>query len=93
MNDRFKRDYARHHPLAYLKVFVIGRLRTPTTDAAALAERLKGLPEIERNCFVLRFTDGLSQAEIAQRLKLTPEEVERHLVAGLKAAMPAEEGK
>jgi RNA polymerase sigma-70 factor (ECF subfamily) len=42
-----------------------------------------GLPEHSRRAFVLKKVYGLSQQEIAERLGITPEEVERHITNGL----------
>jgi RNA polymerase sigma factor (sigma-70 family) len=42
-----------------------------------------GLPEHSRRAFVLKKVYGLSQQEIAERLAITPEEVERHITNGL----------
>lgn len=42
-----------------------------------------GLPEYSRRAFVLKKVYGLSQQDIAERLGITPEEVERHIANGL----------
>lgn len=42
-----------------------------------------GLPEHARRAFVLKKVYGLSQQEIAERLGITPAEVERHIASGL----------
>jgi RNA polymerase sigma-70 factor (ECF subfamily) len=42
-----------------------------------------GLPEHARRAFVLKKVYGLSQQEIAERLDITPAEVERHIANGL----------
>jgi RNA polymerase sigma factor (sigma-70 family) len=42
-----------------------------------------GLPEHSRRAFVLKKVYGLSQQEIAERLGITPAEVERHIATGL----------
>jgi RNA polymerase sigma-70 factor (ECF subfamily) len=42
-----------------------------------------GLPEHARRAFVLKKVYGLSQQEIAERLGITPAEVERHIANGL----------
>jgi RNA polymerase sigma-70 factor (ECF subfamily) len=42
-----------------------------------------GLPEHSRRAFVLKKVYGLSQQEIAERLGITPDEVERHITNGL----------
>ena len=42
-----------------------------------------GLPEQPRRAFVLKKVYGLSQPEIAERLGITPAEVERHIATGL----------
>src|SRR5215510_6394649 len=44
---------------------------------------LGGLPEHARRAFVLKKVYGLSQQEIAERLDMTPAEVERHIANGL----------
>jgi RNA polymerase sigma factor (sigma-70 family) len=42
-----------------------------------------GLPEHSRRAFVLKKVYGLSQQDIAERLGITPAEVERHIANGL----------
>lgn len=42
-----------------------------------------GLPEHARRAFVLKKVYGLSQQDIAERLDITPAEVERHIATGL----------
>jgi RNA polymerase sigma-70 factor (ECF subfamily) len=42
-----------------------------------------GLPEHSRRAFVLKKVYGLSQEEIAERLGVTRDEVERHIASGL----------
>jgi RNA polymerase sigma factor (sigma-70 family) len=42
-----------------------------------------GLPEHARRAFVLKKVYGLSQQDIAERLGITPAEVERHIANGL----------
>jgi RNA polymerase sigma-70 factor (ECF subfamily) len=42
-----------------------------------------GLPEHARRTFVLKKVYGLSQQDIAERLGITPAEVERHIANGL----------
>ncbi|HEU4627546.1 MAG TPA: sigma-70 family RNA polymerase sigma factor [Steroidobacteraceae bacterium] len=42
-----------------------------------------GLPEHARRAFVLKKVYGLTQQEIAERLDMTPAEVERHIANGL----------
>lgn len=49
----------------------------------AFCRAVGGLPEHSRRAFVLKKVYGLSQAEIAERLGMTPEEVERHIANGL----------
>jgi RNA polymerase sigma-70 factor (ECF subfamily) len=49
----------------------------------AFCRAVGGLPEHSRRAFVLKKVYGLSQAEIAERLGITAEEVERHIANGL----------
>lgn len=57
-------------------------------DTLALVQ---SLPAVTRRAVTLRFVYGLSQAEIATRLNLAPEEVVTHLAGVLRAV--AAEGK
>ncbi len=49
----------------------------------AFCRAVGGLPERPRRAFVLKKVYGLSQLEIAERLGITPAEVERHIATGL----------
>jgi RNA polymerase sigma factor (sigma-70 family) len=49
----------------------------------AFCRAVGGLPEHARRAFVLKKVYGLSQQEIAERLAITPAEVERHIANGL----------
>jgi RNA polymerase sigma factor (sigma-70 family) len=49
----------------------------------AFCRAVGGLPEQARRAFVLKKVYGLSQQEIAERLDITPAEVERHIANGL----------
>lgn len=49
----------------------------------AFCHAVGGLPDHSRRVFVLKKVYGLPQHEIAERLGITPEEVERHIANGL----------
>ncbi|WP_129791753.1 sigma-70 family RNA polymerase sigma factor [Sphingosinicella sp. CPCC 101087] len=56
-----------------------------TIDLRRLERALAMLDERTRNVFMMSAAEGLSYAEIAERLGISPESVERHLADALHA--------
>jgi len=52
-----------------------------------IAELIRSLPEKCRNAFVLRKVHGLSQREIATRMGISENTVEKHICKGLRVLM------
>lgn len=51
----------------------------------AVIEAIVALPERCREAMMLRYLDGLSQKEIAERLGISPETVKVHMVKGVRS--------
>jgi len=58
-------------------------------ELAMIRRAIAGLPRQTRQAFVLRRVDGLSQGEIARRMKLSEHTVEKHIARGLKLLLAA----
>ncbi len=96
---RIKRDVARERSLeaaldqssARLDAWLAAEQSSPSQQAqqheqaVRLAEALATLPEVQREALVLRHCQGLSLAEISQRLDRTPAAVAGLLKRGLAA--------
>ncbi len=53
-------------------------------ELACVQRAIAGLPRQTRQAFVLRRLEGLSQSEIARRMKLSEHTVEKHIARGIK---------
>jgi RNA polymerase sigma-70 factor (ECF subfamily) len=54
------------------------------TEAFAILEVVKGLPEAYRDTLLMRLVEGMTGAEIAERSGLTPASVRVNLHRGMK---------
>lgn len=57
------------------------------SEVAAVADALAQLPETCRETVILRRVEGLSQKEVAQRLKISEKTVEKHMNHGMRLMM------
>lgn len=53
-------------------------------EIQAVAEALAQLPQVCREVLILRRMEGLSQKEVAQRLKISEKTVEKHMANGVR---------
>ena len=58
-------------------------------ELAMIRRAIEGLPRQTRQAFVLRRVEGLSQGEIARRMKLSEHTVEKHIARGIKLLLAA----
>jgi len=58
-------------------------------ELAMIRRAIDGLPRQTRQAFVLRRLEGLSQGEIARRMKLSEHTVEKHIARGIKLLLAA----
>ncbi len=58
-------------------------------ELAMIRRAIAGLPRQTQQAFVLRRIEGLSQSEIARRMKLSEHTVEKHIARGIKLLLAA----
>jgi len=61
-------------------------------ELAMIRRAIADLPRQTRQAFVMRRIDGLSQGEIARRMKLSEHTVEKHIARGIKLLLAAVAG-
>lgn len=61
-------------------------------ELAMINRVIAGLPRQTRQAFVMRRVEGLSQGEIARRMKLSEHTVEKHIARGIKLLLAAVAG-
>ncbi len=61
-------------------------------ELAMIRRAITGLPRQTRQAFILRRIEGLSQVEIARRMKLSENTVEKHIARGIRLLMAAVSG-
>ncbi len=61
-------------------------------ELAMIRRAIAELPRQTRQAFVMRRIDGLSQSEIARRMKLSEHTVEKHIARGIKLLLAAVAG-
>ena len=61
-------------------------------ELAMIHRVIAGLPRQTRQAFVMRRIEGLSQGEIARRMKLSEHTVEKHIARGIKLLLAAVAG-
>ncbi|SPE42114.1 RNA polymerase, sigma-24 subunit, ECF subfamily [Candidatus Sulfopaludibacter sp. SbA3] len=61
-----------------------GQVATNATEASAVLELIRSLPEAYRETLVLRLVEGLTGPEIARQTGLTPDSVRVNLCRGMK---------
>jgi len=63
------------------------RLASSRQELARIGALIDGLPEKCREAFVLRRVEGYSQREIAQRMQISENTVEKHICKGIRVLM------